>query len=180
MAGARMMCVAALLVLLAGCGEEPAREPAANATATRTATATPPASEDVTFRASDGETVSGSYTPAGQDGAPGLVGASIGASTAVLAVATKARRGVDGVVALSPPDSAEIWELQDGGRYRPHDVLFIADASEAASAEGMLKGAVRSRLQRSAGPGHGIALLPEKGVRDALLAWLDERVTGAR
>ncbi len=105
-----------------------------------------------------------------------LVGASIGASTAVLAMATGARRSAQAAVALSPPDSADIWALQDHDRYRPHDLLLISDDGESASAEGMLDGAVRSKAMRSAGPGHGVALLSEQGVRDALLAWLDDRV----
>jgi dienelactone hydrolase len=106
----------------------------------------------------------------------GLVGASIGASTTVLALATGARKTVAAAVALSPPDSADIWKLQDRGRYRPHDLLLVSDARESSSAEGMLDGAVRSKHIRSAGPGHGVALLPETPVRDALLAWLAERV----
>jgi pimeloyl-ACP methyl ester carboxylesterase len=106
----------------------------------------------------------------------GLVGASVGASTAVLAIATKERRTVDAAVALSPPDSPDIWRLQDGGRYRAHDVLFIADAREAPTAEGMLAGAVRSKLQRSAASGHGVVLLPQPSIREALLAWLGDRV----
>jgi hypothetical protein len=106
----------------------------------------------------------------------GVVGASIGASTTVLAMATGARRTVDAAVALSPPDSADIWRLQDHGRYRPHDVLFISDRREAVSAEGMLEGAVRSDIAQSAAPGHGVALLAERGVREALLAWLADRV----
>lgn len=105
-----------------------------------------------------------------------LVGASIGASTTVLAMATGARDAADAAVALSPPDSGDIWSLQGDGKYRPHDVLFIADAREAYSAEGMLEGAVRSELLESEGPGHGIQLLQEHGVRDAVLAWLDQRV----
>ena len=105
-----------------------------------------------------------------------LVGASIGASTAVLAMATGARRSAQAAVALSPPDSADIWALQDHDRYRPHDLLLVSDEAESASAEGMLDGAVRSKAMRSAGPGHGVALLSEQGVRDALLAWLDDRV----
>jgi hypothetical protein len=105
-----------------------------------------------------------------------LVGASIGASTAVLAMATGARRTVDAAVALSPPDSADIWALQDEDGYRPHDLLLVSDERESTSAEGMLDGAVRSKAIRSAGPGHGVALLAEPGVRDSLLAWLDERV----
>jgi hypothetical protein len=105
-----------------------------------------------------------------------LVGASIGGSTAVLAMAAGARRTVDTAVALSPPDSGDIWALQDDHRYRPHDLLLISDESESASAESMLDGAVRSEVMRSAGPGHGVALLSEPGVRDALLTWLDDRV----
>jgi dipeptidyl aminopeptidase/acylaminoacyl peptidase len=46
----------------------------------------------------------------------GLVGASIGASTAVLAMATEARGTVDAAVALSPVDSSDIWALQDDDR----------------------------------------------------------------
>jgi dienelactone hydrolase len=105
-----------------------------------------------------------------------LVGASIGASTAVLAMATGTGRTADAAVALSPPDSADIWALQDDGRYRPHDVLFVADERESTSAEGMLDGAVRSELVQSEAPGHGVVLLAEPGVREALLGWLDERV----
>ena len=106
----------------------------------------------------------------------GLVGASIGASTAVFAMATGARKAVDAAVALSPPDSADIWALQDDGKFRPHDVLFVSDAGEASSVEGMQDGTVRSKAMLSGGPGHGVALLAEPGVRDALLGWLDERV----
>jgi hypothetical protein len=251
MTGVRTACLVAALaaaVVVAGCGGDDdgtraAAEPAVTATPTPAPAEAPPdapAARKVRFRATDGEPVSGRYTPAGRD-APaivllhqidggvdqweplvpylhaagfatlayqsrqsaleaerlpdaigalrwlrshpdvdprrlGLVGASIGASTAVLAMATKARRTVDAAVALSPPDSSDIWALQDDDRYRPHDVLFIADDREAVSAEGMMDGAVRSELLRSEGPGHGVALLPERGVRDALLAWLDERV----
>ena len=106
----------------------------------------------------------------------GLVGASIGASTTVLAMATAARTTADAAVALSPPDSADIWALQDDDRYRPHDMLLVSDERESSSAEGMLAGAIRSKAMRSANPGHGVALLAEAGVRDALLAWLKERV----
>jgi dienelactone hydrolase len=105
-----------------------------------------------------------------------LVGASIGASTAVLAMASRARRTVDAAVALSPPDSADIWALQDKGRYRPHDMLLVSDEREAPSAESMLDGALRSKAMRSSRPGHGVALLAEPGVRRALLSWLEERV----
>jgi dipeptidyl aminopeptidase/acylaminoacyl peptidase len=106
----------------------------------------------------------------------GLVGSSIGASTAVLGMATTAGATVDAAVALSPVDSEDIWALQGEGRYRPHDVLFVADEDEAVSAEEMLDGAVRSSFLQSDELGHGVLLVRERGVRDALLAWLDERV----
>ena len=107
----------------------------------------------------------------------GLVGASIGASTTVLAMATDARKAADAAVALSPPDSSDIWALQDDGSYRPHDVLFIADVREVASAQDMMDGAVRSEVMTSEQPGHGVALLSEPGVRAVLLDWLRDRVT---
>jgi cephalosporin-C deacetylase-like acetyl esterase len=106
----------------------------------------------------------------------GLVGASIGASTTVYAMAAGARRTVDAAVALSPPESADIWDLQDHDRYRPHDMLLVSDDRESTSADSMLEGAVRSTAIRSQRPGHGVALLAEPGVRDALLRWLDDRV----
>jgi hypothetical protein len=55
-------------------------------------------------------------------------------------------------------------------------VLFISDRREAVSAEGILEGAVRSDIAQSAAPGHGVAVLAERGVRETLLAWLAERV----
>jgi hypothetical protein len=107
----------------------------------------------------------------------GLVGASIGASTTVLAMATKARGIAAAAVALSPPDTPDVADLQDAGRYHPHDILFISDASEAAAPAGMLDGAKRSKALRSRGPGHGVRLLAEPQVRAALLDWLRERVS---
>jgi len=105
-----------------------------------------------------------------------LVGASIGASTTAYAMATRIGRLADAAVALSPPDSSDVWSLQDDDRWRPHDLLLVADAAESSSAEGMLDGAVRSRFLQSHEAGHGVALLPAPGVRAALLGWLRERV----
>ena len=104
-----------------------------------------------------------------------LVGASIGASTAVLAMATGARESVDAAVALSPPDSSDIWALQGAGQYKPHDLLLVSDDRESSSAEGMLDGAVRSKTLQSSRPAHGVVLLADTGVRRALLDWLKER-----
>jgi hypothetical protein len=106
----------------------------------------------------------------------GLVGASIGASTAVFAMATGTRRTVRAAVALSPPDSADIWRLQDHDRYRPHDLLLVSDERESTAVDGMMDGAARSEALQSQRSGHGVALLAEGRVRDALLTWLSERV----
>jgi len=107
----------------------------------------------------------------------GLVGSSIGGSTTVLAMATDARPVADAAVALSPPDSSDIWALQDDGRYRPHDVLFLADDREVASAEDMMDGAVRSEVVTTTVRGHGVVLLAEPEIRDAVVDWLRERVS---
>jgi dipeptidyl aminopeptidase/acylaminoacyl peptidase len=107
----------------------------------------------------------------------GLVGASIGASTTVYAMASGTRKTVAAAVALSPPDSADIWRLQDSHRYRPHDLLMISDDRESASVEGMMDGAIRSRALRSEHTGHGVVLLGEPQIRQALLDWLRTRVS---
>jgi dienelactone hydrolase len=107
----------------------------------------------------------------------GLVGSSIGGSTTVLAMAADARKVAAAAVALSPPDSSDIWALQDDDRYRPHDVLFIADDREVASAEDMMDGAVRSEVVTTTVRGHGIVLLAEPEIRDAVVDWLRERVS---
>ncbi len=106
----------------------------------------------------------------------GLVGASIGASTAVRAMTTPAGRGVRAAVALSPVVSGAFFELQDNDRYRPHDVLFYSDKSEAADVTTLYEGAVRSRRVESPTPGHGVVLLEEPSVRDATVAWLRDRL----
>jgi hypothetical protein len=105
-----------------------------------------------------------------------LVGASIGASTTVYAMASGTRRTVAAAVALSPPDSADIWRLQDSHRYRPHDVLMISDDRESAAVDGMMDGAIRSKAMRSEHTGHGVVLLGEPQIRAALLDWLKRRV----
>jgi hypothetical protein len=105
-----------------------------------------------------------------------LVGASIGASTTVFAMAAGPGHTVDAAVALSPPDSPDIWALQDHGRYRPHDLLMVSDERESTAVDGMMEGAVRSKALRSERPGHGVALLAQPAVRAAVVRWLRERV----
>lgn len=106
----------------------------------------------------------------------GLVGASIGASTAVVAIADSQRKRLRAAVALSPPDTPDIFALQDKGRYRPHDVLFVSDRSEASAVANARPGAVRSKAMVAPGAGHGVELLPLPAVRQAVIGWLRERL----
>jgi cephalosporin-C deacetylase-like acetyl esterase len=101
-----------------------------------------------------------------------VVGASIGASTAVMSIATNGKRSLASAVALSPADSPSFIELQAKDRYAPHDVLFVSDANEAGNLENLITGAVRSKKLESGDPGHGVVLLQQGRVRDAVLAWL--------
>jgi pimeloyl-ACP methyl ester carboxylesterase len=106
----------------------------------------------------------------------GIVGASIGASTTALAVAREERRTLRAAVALSPPDTPALDPLQTAGRYRPRNVLFVADERESSSLEYFMDGAVSSRTLVSPVPGHGVLLLREDPIRRAVLDWLEERV----
>ncbi|MFL5826733.1 MAG: alpha/beta hydrolase family protein [Thermoleophilaceae bacterium] len=106
-----------------------------------------------------------------------VVGASIGASAAVMSIATKGQRSLAGAVALSPADSPSFIELQAKDRYSPHDVLFVSDTNEAGNLENLAPGAVRSKKLESGDPGHGVALLQHADVRDAVLAWLKQHAT---
>jgi dienelactone hydrolase len=106
----------------------------------------------------------------------GLVGASIGASTAAVAIADTQRRSLRAAVALSPPDSPDVFALQDAGRYRPHDVLFVSDAHEASAVENAMPGAVRSKAVVAPDAGHGVQLLPLPAVRRQVIGWLRDRL----
>lgn len=106
----------------------------------------------------------------------GIVGASIGASTTALAMAREARRTVQAAVALSPPDTPALDGLQTAHRYKPRNILFIADKKESSSLEYFMDGAQRSQTLVSTLPGHGVVLLGQKAIRDAVLSWLEEHL----
>jgi acetyl esterase/lipase len=104
-----------------------------------------------------------------------IVGASIGANTAALALARDARRHVRGAVALSPADSPFIDALQQAGRYHPRGLLVIADGQEIRSGRRFARGAVASRALESRSSGHGVALLAFEDDRRSVLEWLAAR-----
>jgi dienelactone hydrolase len=102
----------------------------------------------------------------------GILGASLGASLAVLASGTSSARTLRAAVALSPTDAPLV--LPPGTR--PHDVLYVADENEISDARALAQITRRPRTVEFPGGGHGIALLPEPRARRAILAWLGERL----
>jgi pimeloyl-ACP methyl ester carboxylesterase len=106
----------------------------------------------------------------------GVIGASIGASTALYAGASRLRAQLDAVVAMSPADSSPLIELQTTGRYRPHDLLLVSDRRESVTTENLLEGARRTRRFVSEQKGHGVELLGDPQVESLILSWLDRRL----
>lgn len=106
----------------------------------------------------------------------GIVGASVGASTAALVMSQGAGRRVRAAVALSPPDAPVVFDLQGEHRWHPHDVLFVSDRNEASSVANAFPGPLRSRRLVTRVLGHGVVLLSDLTVRKAVLAWLAARV----
>jgi hypothetical protein len=112
----------------------------------------------------------------------GIVGASIGANTAALALARDRGRRLHAGVALSPVESAVIDRLQAAGRYHPRRALFMADSDEFPAARRFLRGAVDSRALQSPEFGHGVDLVGGGVVagherdRTQVLRWLIEHL----
>jgi dienelactone hydrolase len=102
----------------------------------------------------------------------GMIGASLGASLAVLAIGTSSARTLRAAVALSPTDAPLVRPRGS----RPHDVLYVADENEIAGARALARITRRARTLEVRGGGHGVALLPEARVRRAMLAWLANRL----
>jgi alpha-beta hydrolase superfamily lysophospholipase len=102
----------------------------------------------------------------------GMLGASLGASLAVLAIGTSSRESLRAAVALSPTDAP----LVRPPGTRPHDVLFVADENEIAGARALARITRGARTLEIRGGGHGVALLAAPRVRRAIIAWLGERL----
>jgi pimeloyl-ACP methyl ester carboxylesterase len=102
-----------------------------------------------------------------------LVGSSVGASTAMLAMTGPDRRRLRAAVALSPQHARAVGPLRERGRYHPRDVLFVSDQRERGSVAPLTRGAVDSRLAVSEPAGHGVALLEDAANRRAVLDWLE-------
>jgi dienelactone hydrolase len=105
-----------------------------------------------------------------------IVGSSVGASTAVLAMTGPDRKRVRAAVALSPPAAPVLTALMRRHRYHPRNVLFLSDQRERATVAPLEHGAVGSRLILSEGAGHGVALLESEGIRDVALDWIEQHL----
>jgi dienelactone hydrolase len=106
----------------------------------------------------------------------GVLGASIGATTALLASSELGPRGVRGAVALSPADSPVIIDLQANGSYHPQDTLMLSDSREKTSVDNLFSGARRSHRAVTELSGHGTALLTDPRVRAQVIDWLRARL----
>jgi dienelactone hydrolase len=106
----------------------------------------------------------------------GIVGSSVGASTAVLAMTGPDRRRLRAAVALSPPTAPALDALMEQHRYHPRNVLFVSDQREQSSVKPLTRGAIGSSTAVSEMTGHGVALLETETNRRAVLDWLDRHL----
>jgi hypothetical protein len=106
----------------------------------------------------------------------GIVGSSVGASTAVLAMTGPDRRRLRAAVALSPPAAPAFDTLMKKHRYHPRNVLFVSDYREQSSVESLTRGAIGSRTAVSEMIGHGVALLETETNRRVVLDWLERHL----
>jgi dienelactone hydrolase len=107
--------------------------------------------------------------PAADPARVGLIGASIGASSGVLAIGTSSARTLRAAVALSPRAGPQV--RPPGAR--PHDVLYVADDLEIGASRALAAVTAGAKTLEIPGGGHGVALLPRPRVRAAIIAWLD-------
>ena len=106
----------------------------------------------------------------------GIVGSSVGASTAVLAMTGPDRRRLRAAVALSAPAAPVLDALMEKQRYHPRNVLFVSDQRERSAVKSLTRGAIDSRTAVSEMIGHGAALLETETNRRVVLDWLERHL----
>jgi pimeloyl-ACP methyl ester carboxylesterase len=104
----------------------------------------------------------------------GLLGASIGGSAAVWTVGVKRGVPVRAAVGLSAVEGPALIEMGTNGRFKPHDLLLIADRKEFSQAQNIRADANGHGVTTWMSPlnGHGVRLLPSREVQEKVLAWL--------
>ena len=107
-----------------------------------------------------------------------VVGASIGATTAAFTIGRNPALRLRAAVGLSPVESPALIDAGMKGRFRPHDLLLIADRREIGDSESIADDAGGKGVKTLMAPvnGHGVALLPNRSVRQAILSWLADRL----
>ena len=106
----------------------------------------------------------------------GIVGSSVGASTAVLAMTGPDRRRLRAAVAVSPPQAPVLDALMEKHRYHPRNVLFVSDHREQPTVKSLTRGAIGSGTAVSEMVGHGVALLEAETNRRVVLDWLERHL----
>jgi pimeloyl-ACP methyl ester carboxylesterase len=103
-----------------------------------------------------------------------LVGASIGGSAAVWATGVERRVPVRAAVGLSAVEGPALIDVAMKGRFRPHDLLLIADKKEFSQVQNIREDAHGRGVTTWMSPlgGHGVRMLPSPAVRQKVLDWL--------
>jgi pimeloyl-ACP methyl ester carboxylesterase len=103
-----------------------------------------------------------------------LVGASIGGSAAVWATGVHRHVPVRATVGLTAVEGPALIDVATKGRFRPHDLLLIADKKEFSQEQNIRDDADGRGVTTWMSPfnGHGTAMLPSPAVRQKVLDWL--------
>jgi pimeloyl-ACP methyl ester carboxylesterase len=107
-----------------------------------------------------------------------LVGSSIGATTVSYVIGTRPELRLRAAVGLSPVENGGLINAAGAGRFRPHDLLLIADDHEYGDVEniGMDAGGRGVTGYKARIGGHGVRLLADATVREQLIGWLRGRL----
>jgi pimeloyl-ACP methyl ester carboxylesterase len=107
-----------------------------------------------------------------------VLGASVGASTAAWVAGSRPDQRLKAAIGLSPQETDAIKVAAKPRRFRPHDLLLVADTQELFQVK-----AIRSDVHgsgvtvtQSRDEGHGVDLMDYAPVRRAVIDWLNTRM----
>ncbi|HYZ28408.1 MAG TPA: hypothetical protein VE570_05070 [Thermoleophilaceae bacterium] len=109
-----------------------------------------------------------------------LVGASIGGSAAVWAIGVRRNVPVRAAVGLTAVEGPALIDVATKGRFRPHDLLLIADKKEFSQVQNIREDANGRGVTTWMSPfrGHGVRMLPSPAVKQKVLGWLRTHLGG--
>jgi acetyl esterase/lipase len=108
----------------------------------------------------------------------GVLGASIGATTAAWVAGSRPDQRLKAAIGLTPQETDAIRNAAAADRFRPHDLLLVADAQELVGARA-IRTDVRGSgvtVAKSLDEGHGVELMDYPPVRRAVIDWLNSRM----